>query len=344
MKALRLVAPHRPVELHDAPTPTPGPDDVLIRVHAAGICHSDAHYRNGIANFDGLLPLTLGHEVAGTIAALGANVRTLARGQRVCVHYLATCGACAWCAGGHEQFCGTGKMIGRHRDGGMAEFMVMPAASVFPLPDEISFAHGAVMMCSSATALHALRKARLAPGETVAVFGIGGLGASAVQLARALGASCVFAVDLNADKLALAERFGAVPVNARASDPVAEIRRATGGCGVDVALELVGLPQTIQQSVRVLGKLGRAALAGLTRAPLGVDPYHEVINQEAEIIGVSDHLASELPELLRFAADGRLQLDPIVTRRVPLEAAAINAVLDDLDRFGSAARTVVEIA
>jgi propanol-preferring alcohol dehydrogenase len=342
MKALRLVAPHRPLKLHEVPTPAPGLNDVLIRVHAAGICHSDAHYRNGIAPFD-RLPLTLGHEVAGTIAALGANVRTLSLGQRVCVHYLATCGACAWCSGGHEQFCGTGQMIGRHRDGGMAEFLVMPAASVFALPDEISFAHGAVMMCSSATALHALRKARLQPGETVAVFGVGGLGASAVQLARALGAGRVFAVDLNADKLALAERFGATPVNARTSDPVAEIRRATGGRGVDVALELIGLPQTMQQSVRVLNKLGRAALAGLTRQPLAVDPYYEVINQEAEIIGVSDHLGSEIPELLRFAADGRLQLGPIVTRAVPLDAAAINAVLDDLDRFGSAARTVVEV-
>ncbi len=342
MKALRLIAPHHPLELHDVPVPAPGPDDVLIRVRAAGICHSDAHYRNGVAQLQ-RLPLTLGHEVAGTIAELGANVRSLSRGQRVCVHYLATCGTCAWCAGGHEQFCGTGQMIGRHRDGGMAECIVMPAASVFPLPDTISFAHGAVMMCSSATALHALRKARLAPGETVAVFGVGGLGASAVQLARALGAAVVFAVDINADKLALAEQLGAAPVNARALDPVAEIRRATGGRGVDVALELIGLPQTMQQSVRVLNKMGRTALAGLTRQPLAVDPYYEVINQEAEIIGVSDHLAAEIPKLLRYATNGQLQLDRIVTRHVPLDAAAINAVLDDLDRFGSAARTVVEI-
>lgn len=340
MNALRLVAPHRPLELHDLPVPEPGPDEVLIRVRAAGICHSDAHYRGGVATFD-RLPLTLGHEVAGTIERPGANVTRLARGQRVCVHYLATCGACGWCAGGHEQFCGTGQMIGRHRDGGFAEFMVMPAASVFPLPDSISFAHGAVMMCSSATALHALRKARLQPGETVAVFGVGGLGASAVQLARALGAARVFAVDINPAKLALAERFGAQPVDARGADPVAEIRRLTGGRGADVALELIGLPQTMQQSVRVLNKLGRAALAGLTRQPLSVDPYFEVINQEAEIIGVSDHLATEIPELLRFAESARLDLGPIVARTVPLDAAAINGVLDELERFGAATRTVV---
>jgi propanol-preferring alcohol dehydrogenase len=343
MKAVRLIAPKRPLELHEIPAPAPGPDDVLIRVHAAGICHSDAHYRGGVANFDGLLPLTLGHEVAGVIADLGTNVRHLARGQRVCVHYLATCGTCSWCAGGQEQFCGTGQMIGRHRNGGFAELMVMPAASVFPLPDEISFAHGAVMMCSSATALHALRKARLRAGETVAVFGVGGLGASAVQLARALGAAAVYAVDINVDKLALAARFGAIPINARDGDPVAAIRSATGGRGADVALELIGLPQTMQQSVRVLNKTGRAALAGLTRQPLAVDPYYEIINQEAEIIGVSDHLATEIPELLRLAASGRLELGPIVTRTVPLDATAINSVLDDLDRFGGAARTVVQV-
>ncbi|MBA4136442.1 MAG: alcohol dehydrogenase [Opitutus sp.] len=343
MNALRLVAPHQPLEMHRVPVPEPGADDVLIRVRAAGICHSDAHYRAGTTRFDELLPLTLGHEVSGTIEKTGANVTRLSSGQRVCVHYLATCGTCGWCASGHEQFCGTGQMIGRHRDGGFAEFMVMPAASVFPLPDSISFAHGAVMMCSSATALHALRKARIQPGETVAVFGIGGLGASAVQLARALGAAKVFAVDLNPDKLALAERFDAQPVNARSTDAVAEIRRLTGGRGVDVALELIGLPQTMQQAVRVLNKMGRAALAGLTRQPLVIDPYSELLCPEAEIIGVSDHLGSEIAELLRFAADAKLDLGPIVTRTVPLDAAAINGVLDELERFGGATRTVVEL-
>jgi propanol-preferring alcohol dehydrogenase len=220
----------------------------------------------------------------------------------------------------------------------------MPARSVFRLPDAVSFAHGAVLMCSSATALHALRKARLRAGETVAVFGLGGLGASAVQLARVLGASAIYAVDLNPEKLALAEKFGAVPVNARATDPVAEIRRLTGGRGVNVALELVGLPSTMQQSVRVLGKLGRAALAGLTQQPLHVNPYTELLGPEAEIIGVSDHLASELPELLGHAASGRLDLAPIVTRTVPLDAGAINGVLDELEKFGGATRTVINVA
>ena len=302
MKAVRLVTPGRPLELHDVPIPVPGPEEALVRVHAAGICHSDVHYRAGVSPA-GPLPLTLGHEVSGVIERVGEKVRTLRSGDRVCVHYLATCGGCAWCAGGHEQFCADGQMLGKHRPGGFAEYTVMPARSLFVLPPEISYAHGAVLMCSSASALHALRKARLQPGESVAVFGLGGLGASAVQLARALGASLVFAVDLNAEKLALAEKFGGVPVNARATDPVAEILRLTGGRGVNVALELIGLPLTMQQSVRVLGKLGRAALAGLTQQPFGVNPYRELINQEAEIIGVSDHLAREIPELLRLAVE-----------------------------------------
>ncbi|MDB6165212.1 MAG: Alcohol dehydrogenase GroES domain protein [Lacunisphaera sp.] len=343
MKAVRLVVPGQPLELHDIPQPIPGPDEVLVRIHAAGICHSDAHYRAGTSSA-GPLPITLGHEVAGTVAQLGKNVRALKTGDRVCLHYLATCGGCAWCTGGHEQFCAEGQMLGKHRAGGFAEFTVMPARSVFLLPAEISFAHGAVLMCSSATALHALRKARMQPGERVAVFGLGGLGASAVQLARALGAAEIYAVDLNPEKLALAARFGAIPVNARATDPVAEILRLTGGRGVDVALELIGLPVTMQQSVRVLGKLGRAALAGLTQQPFALNAYTELINQEAEVIGVSDHLARELPELLRFATTGELDLGPVVSRSVPLEAGAINGVLDELEKFGGATRTVVSVA
>lgn len=342
MKALRLSAPGRPVELHDVPAPAVGPDEVLIRVRAAGICHSDAHYRAGVSPVN--TPVTLGHEVAGVVDRVGANVRAHRAGDRVCVHYLATCGSCAWCSGGTEQFCGTGQMIGKHRDGGWAEFIAMPARSVFALPAAVSFAHGAVLMCSSATALHALRKARLQPGESVAVFGLGGLGASAVQLARALGASAVYGVDLDPAKLALAEKFGAVPVDASRHDAVAEILRLTGGRGVHIALELIGLPETMRQSVQVLGKMGRAAIAGLSRKNFAVDPYLELINQEAEIIGVSDHLAREIPELLAHAAAGRLALGPIVTRSVPLEAAAVNAALDDLAAFRGPTRTVIEIA
>jgi threonine dehydrogenase-like Zn-dependent dehydrogenase len=132
-----------------------------------------------------------------------------------------------------------------------------------------------------------------------------------------------------------------VPVDASAGDPVAEIRRLTGGRGVDVALELVGLPETIEQAVRSLAVQGRAAVAGLGEKPFRVDPYHDLLGREAEIIGVSDHLASEIPLLLELVGTGGLDLGRAVTRTVPLEADTINDVLDDLGRFGSEVRVVI---
>lgn len=341
MKAVRLVQPGRPLELQNVPLPQPGHGDVLVRVRASGICHSDVHYRAGKSRVHPL-PLTLGHEVAGTIEALGEDVKQFQRGDGVCLHYMATCGHCDWCRHGHEQFCATGQMIGKYRDGGYAEFIVIPARSVFRLPDEIPFTHGAIMMCSSATSLHALNKARLKPGETVAVFGVGGLGVSAIQLARALGAAQVFAVDIQPRKLVLAHALEAIPINARATDPVQAIRDHTRGRGVNVALELIGLPLTMQQAVRVLAIQGRAALAGITEQTFDVSPYHELINREAEIIGVSDHLACEIPALLEFARNGKLDFTKVITRTIPLDATVINATLDQLEKFGDDVRVVIE--
>jgi propanol-preferring alcohol dehydrogenase len=313
---------------------------VLVRVKAAGICHSDAHYRAGISRVDPL-PMTLGHEVAGIVEVIGCKVKHFHLGERVCLHYMVTCGTCGWCIKGHEQFCETGAMIGKSRDGGYAEFIVMPARSVFPLPDGIAFEYGAIMMCSAATSLHALRKARMQPGDSVAIFGAGGLGMSAIQLAKAMGARKIFAVDIQANKLDLARSLGAVPIDARAGNPVQRIRDQTGGRGVDVALELIGLPLTMQQSVRSLARQGRAALAGITDRTFYVSPYHELINREAEIIGVSDHLAVEIPMVLEFARSGKLNFSKVVTRTVALDAKAINAVLDRLECFGEEVRVVI---
>jgi 2-desacetyl-2-hydroxyethyl bacteriochlorophyllide A dehydrogenase len=342
MKAVCLVQTGRPLESHDVPLPHTGDDDVLVRVKAAGICHSDAHYRAGISRVDSL-PLTLGHEVAGVVEAIGRNVKQLRIGQRVCLHYMVTCGSCGWCAKGNEQFCETGNMIGKSRDGGYAEFIGILARCVFQLPDEIPFEHGAIMMCSSATSLHALNKARMKPGESVAIFGAGGLGLSAIQLAKALGAREVFAVDIQPNKLDLAKSMGAVPIDARTDDPVKLIRDHTGGRGGDVALELIGLPLTMQQAVRSLARQGRAALVGITERNFEVSPYHELINREAEIIGVSDHLAAEIPLLLEFARTGKLNLSNVVTRTVSLDAKAINDVLDRLEHFGEDVRVVITL-
>jgi propanol-preferring alcohol dehydrogenase len=313
---------------------------VLVRIKAAGICHSDAHYRAGVSSV-GPLPLTPGHEVAGVVEALGPGTVRTRIGDRVALHYLVTCGQCHACNRGQEQFCETGQMIGKHRDGGYAEYICVPERGVIPLPDQIPFEWAAVMMCSSATSFHALRKARLQPGETVAVFGAGGLGMSAIQLAKGLGATDVYAVDINRDKLVLAASFGAIPVDASQADPVELIRHLTNGRGVDVSLELIGLPLTMRQAVQVLANQGRAALAGITRKPFEVDSYFEVIGREAEIIGVSDHLLQEFPLLIDFARRGTLNLSHVVTKTVPLAAGPINETLDALERWGGETRTVI---
>ena len=199
------------------------------------------------------------------------------------------------------------------------------------------------MMCSSATSLHALKKARLRPGESVAIFGAGGLGFSAIQLAKGLGAGEVFAIDIQAGKLEMAKCFGAIPVNAVEVDPVREIQKLTEGRGVDVALELIGLPITMQQAVRSLAIKGRAALAGITEKAFEIAPYHEVLNKEAEIIGVSDHLAEELPLLISMVQQRKLDLSKAIAHTVPLDAKAINEVLDDLEASGEKIRVVIKL-
>jgi propanol-preferring alcohol dehydrogenase len=232
-------------------------------------------------------------------------------------------------------------MIGHFTDGGYAEYVAVPARNAIPLPAEIPFEQGATLMCASATAFHALRKSRLKTGERVAVFGVGGLGMSAIQLARVMGATEVFAVDVNPEKLALAEAHGAVPLNAKAVDAVNEIVKRTSG-GVDVAVEVIGLPETIQQSLRCLARMGRAVIAGITDLPVVVNTYKELLGNEAELIGCNDHLLSELPELVDLARRGLLDTSRVVARRVPLEAEAINRVLDELEDFrNSGVRTVI---
>ena len=340
MKAIRLVEIGKPLVMQEIPVPEPGDRDVLVRVRAAGICHSDVHYRAGVSPAYPL-PLTLGHEVAGVVEFAGRGVKRLRPGDRVVLNYNVTCGDCYYCNSGHEQFCSSGKMIGHFTDGGYAYYIALPERGTLILPEEISFEQGATLMCASATALHALRKSRLQGGETLAVFGAGGLGMSAIQLGRVFGARDIYAVDINPIKLAMAASFGAIPINAQEGDPVRHLRDLTSGHGVEVAIEFIGLPQTMRQALLSLSPLGRAVIVGISGKPFEIDSYRELLGPEAELIGSNDHLLQELPLLIELARRGVLDLSKVVTRTVPLEAAAVNAALDDLERFGDAIRTVI---
>ena len=340
MKSVRMIEAGEPLELQEIPVPLVGTKDILVRVRAAGICHSDAHYRAGRSGM-GFLPITLGHEVAGEIEEVGSEVTTVKVGERVCLHYNLTCGDCYYCSTGNEQFCDTVKMLGHHVDGGYAEYIAVPARNAIRLPKEIPFEEGATLMCASATALHALRKGRIKAGEKVAVFGVGGLGLSAIQLAKALGAIEVFAVDIKQDKLELASEYGAIPVDASRGDPVEEIRKATRGKGVNVSLEMIGLPGTMLQSIESLGFMGRAVLVGLNQQPIQINTYLQVLGKEAEIIGSNDHLLQELPLLVDMARRKILDTSRVVSQTIPLDPAKINRRLDDLENFTSDVRVVI---
>lgn len=340
MKAIRFVGVKQALEMQDIPIPEIGERDILVKVKAAGICHSDAHYRAGISPVKPV-PLTLGHEVAGIVEKIGKQVTNVKIGDRVCLHYNITCGDCYHCSTGNDQFCEKVLMLGHYTNGGYAEYIAVPARNAIHLPDEIPFEQGATLMCASATAFHALKKSRIKAGERVAIFGVGGLGQSAIQLAKAFGAIEVFAVDINQDKLNLAKEYGAIPVNAKEVNPADEIKKLTNNKGVDVAIEMIGLSQTMKQAIQIAGVMGRVVIVGLSSQPIEVNTYTEILGNEVELIGSNDHHLAELPLLVDLARRKILDTSKIVTKTVSLDAEEINQVLDDLENFSSDVRTVI---
>lgn len=331
MKAVRLIEVGKPLIETEVEEPPLGPHDVRVQVEAAGICHSDAHYRSGTRPIPST-PLTPGHEIAGTISATGHHVTRVEGGDRVAVHYLVSCGLCGPCLDGREQFCEPGTMIGLDRDGGYAETVTIPERNAHPLAETIPFEVAAIMMCSVSTSLHALRRGRMSPGERVAVFGCGGLGISAIKLALALGAGEVYAIDINPEKLELAEALGATPVPFRKAHRIE----------VDVAVEVVGSAEVMEAAVGSLGVRGRAVAVGITDGPFPLDSFNDLARKEAEIVGAADHLGDEIAELMQMVEGGRLDLADVVTGEIPLEAAAINETLDRLDTFQAGVRTVIK--
>ncbi len=337
MRALQISAVGSALDAVTLPDPTPGSGDVLVRIEAAGICRSDVHYRSGHRPIPGV-PLVPGHEVAGEVVAVGPGVSPGRVGERVCLHYLITCGECAACVRGAEQFCATGQMIGLDRQGGYAEAIVVPARNAFPIPEPVTTAAAAVMMCATTTALHALRRGAMHSGDRVAVIGAGGLGISAVQLAVAFGAAEVYAVDVKPAKLAAAESFGAIGVDGN-GDVVAALQSVGG---VDVALELVGVAELVRVAVASLAPGGRAVAVGITAEEFGLDPFRDLVRAERSLLGSADHLGAEVGEVLLLAAAGRIDPGAAITSRILLEAAPVNQAMDRLAGFGDDIRTVIE--
>jgi len=337
MRAVRFTTPGTPLIDAEVEPPELLAGHVLVQVGAAGICHSDAHYRAG-RPAPSAPPVTLGHETAGTIIAVAEGGPAGRIGEKVAVHYVVSCGACAACLRDREQFCDSYEMIGNTIDGGYAELLAVPERNAIRIPDSVPLEQAAVMMCSTVTALHALNRGRLTRGESVAVFGAGGLGQSAIRLAVARGAATVFAVDIDAGRVASAAEAGARGVLSPQSDPVATIA-ATGG--VDVAIDMVGSGTVMRQAIDVLRPGGRAVAVGITADTLRIAPYGELIARELEVIGANDHSRTEAAEVLEMAGGRSIDIAPVVTETIPLEALRINEVLDRLDAFGPGMRTVI---
>lgn len=341
MKAARLHRIAEKLRIDNVPVPDLGSKDVLVDVMASGICHTDINYREGVSPV-GKLPIILGHEIAGVIAEVGDQVEDVKESDRVCVHYVLSCGECRFCIAGRENLCEKYQMIGKHVDGGFAEYIKVPARNVLKLPEAIPFEQGAIMGCAVSTAFHALRRGRINVGDTIVIYGVGGVGVHAVQLAaKVFGAGKVIAVDISEEKLKIAQKLGADEVvNAAEEKPLERIKEMTDGRLADVALEFIGLRSTIEEAISCVGKGGRMLIVGICPEDIRVAPHRTIIGKELEIIGVNDHLKSEVAQLIKLVSSGKIDLSGSITHRVQLED--VNHGMEILEKnIGNPVRVVI---
>jgi alcohol dehydrogenase len=312
-----------PLRVEEVPDPSPTPDGVVVRVGASGICRSDWHGWQG-HDPDVALPHVPGHELAGTVAAVGADVRSWAVGDRVTVPFVNACGRCAQCAAGEHQVCARQTQPGFTHWGSLAEYVRLDAADVnlVAVPDELDLATAAALGCRYATAFRSVTQVgRVRAGEWVAVHGCGGVGLSAVQIAAAAGARVV-AVDVAEGALRLASALGAEHVVDGHGDVPAVVAELTGG-GAHLSLDALGAPVTCANSVRSLRPRGRHVQVGLLPPAQGrADvPMERVIALELEVLGSHGMGAHAYPELLGLIAAGRLDPRLLVTRELSLDEA-----------------------
>jgi propanol-preferring alcohol dehydrogenase len=321
------------------PDPVPGAGEAVARVIACGAGLTVQHVRAGRGA--ATLPRILGHEIAGEIIALGPGVEDLAIGDEVTAYFYLTCGRCRWCISGRESLCANfGGFVGRHIDGGYADLIKLPARNFLRLPPELKArehpAEIGVITDALATPYKVLRRARVAPTDTVAVFGAGGgLGVHMLLMARFARAR-VIAVDINADKLARCRQLGAAEtVDASRQDVAKTLIEMTGGRGIDVAIDFVSTPATQEAAVAALGIGGRLAILGGSAQPFTL-PAGAVLAKELEILGSRYVTRQEVMETLAIVA--RRDVWPVVSETVPLEQA--EALHDRIERgeiFGRAA-------
>jgi propanol-preferring alcohol dehydrogenase len=307
-------------------------------VRACGLGLTLVWNRNGRGGTSGKLPRIIGHEIAGDVTQVGPSVEGFTPGDRVNVYYYLICGNCRWCNRGRDDLCDNqAGVVGRQIDGGLAEYVKLPARNLCHIPPEVSYVDAAVTADAVATPVHVLReRAHLRAPDTVLVVGAGGgVGIHMVQMARVLGASQVIAVDINAEKLALATQNGAdAVINSREVSFDEEAVRLTQGRGVDVVVEMVGLRETMERSLRSLGKGGRLVLVGTYDSTAVLPLKQDSLRGECIVMGTRYCARHELAEAVELVARGRIR--PAITRICQLEEA--DAVLRSIERMELAGR------
>jgi 2-desacetyl-2-hydroxyethyl bacteriochlorophyllide A dehydrogenase len=342
MRAVRFEGAGMPLAMHDIPVPQPAVDEVLVRVAATGLCGSDVHIAVEGITPTPYIPITLGHEIAGTVAAVGDAVTSWKADERVCVFPVLFDGTCSSCLAGHSEICLNRRIVGIHTDGGLAEYVAVPAKNIVAIPDGVPFERAAICTDAVITPMHALADvARVVPGDSVLVIGAGGLGLHAVQIAKLAGASPVIAVDTRRAQLDRAKRSGAdVVVDAAAESVVDAVLAVTAGVGVDVAAEFIGAPATIRQAVECLRIGGRAVIVGLGAEPITLLPPTVFVRKQLQLLGSYGGTLGTLQRVLQLVASGRLDLSHSITHTFSLEEAG--AALTTLhEKRGDPQRVVV---
>jgi len=342
MKAARFYTAQSPLRPEEIPIPELGAHEALVEVRACGICGTDLHIAREGTIPTAKIPITLGHEVAGVIAKLGSEVRGWKEGDRVAVYPHEPCGSCYACRSDREALCPNTKVLGLHIDGGFAQYLKIRADSLIPLSAQIPFEQGAIITDAVSTAYHALtQRGQLQPGETVAVFGCGGVGHQGIKIAKLLKAQRIFAVDIAEGALRRAKEAGADElIDAKVGEPSRQVKELTRGEGVDLAVEFVGLKTTVTEAMKSLKRGGRLVIVGVGHERVELPPLRVFVGGEFSIMGSMGFSRRDAQEVIELVTAGKLDLSGSVTEKLPL--AQINEALEHLEkRVGDPVRIVI---
>jgi D-arabinose 1-dehydrogenase-like Zn-dependent alcohol dehydrogenase len=295
VKAVAFRDAKNPPQVEEFSIPEVGETDVLVRVKAAGICHSDLHTINGLYPV-AKVPMILGHEGAGVVEKKGKRVSNVSEGDRVAVDYVVSCGSCEYCRAGRHNLCNDAKYYGWNFDGTWAEYMLVRRDNVFRLPDEVSFEYGALAGCAVVTGYHVMKMSGMKEGNSVAIIGLGGVGTQLLQWSKIFGASEIIGIDLDDYKLRLASKLGATgTVNARQEGLIEGVKKLTGGKGVDIAFEAIGLRDTIEKMIPIVKKAGKAIIVGMCYSTIG--NYFRALYK---LRHVGSHIKGHLADILHI--------------------------------------------